>query len=340
MMKTSTPTKQELSGYFFNNCDEKTAQKVEHWFYANGKSPEATDLLFTLWEELEISATPKEEIHIAFEEFRNRLVNAGEIPVVNRKQRRETTWINRVQRVAAILLLPVMALSAYLYFSAQTEKSVVWSEKSVAYGDIANVALPDGTVVWLNAGSKIIYPDKFTSKKRQVFFTGEGFFNVAKDTKKPFIVQANESNIEVLGTKFNLKSYAEDKTIKLSLLEGSVAFSSNSKLHEGKKYIMKPGEQVCYNRDKHTIQKSEFSLEQYSSWKDGKYYFKNETLEEITRQLERNFNLKIVIKNDSLKDIRYHMAFVNNESPEEILKAIDSDKRIHVKRQGQLVEIY
>ena len=103
---------------------------------------------------------------------------------------------------------------------------------------------------------------------------------------------------------------------------------------------MVPGEQIQYNRTTHELEKSRFILSDYSSWKDGKYYFKNETLADIAKQLERNFNVNIVIKNDSLKNIPYHMAFVNNETLDDILQAMNLDGYLTIKRDGKIIEIY
>ena len=138
--------------------------------------------------------------------------------------------------------------------------------------------LPDNTTVWLNAGSTIIYPEEFIGRFRQIFFTGEGHFSVAKNKEKPFIIKSNESSIEVLGTQFNLKSYSNDNRIEVALLDGSVAFCYPSTTDQEMKCILSPGEQVYYNRTTHNLEKKNFILSDYSSWKDGKYYFKNETL--------------------------------------------------------------
>lgn len=340
-MNQSTPTKQEVSGYFFNVADVKTARKVEHWFFHHGKSQEAGELLHSIWEELDQSSAGQDEVHQAFEAFKHRLTRVQTAPVAPSKPATKVKWTIWIQRVAAILLLPIIAFALYQYLDHKQEKDVMWVEKSIAYGESGNITLPDGTLVWMNAGSKIIYPEQFRSNNRQVFFTGEGHFNVIKNNKKPFIVQSNEVNVEVLGTQFNLKSYSEDQIIELSLLEGSVAFTGNSSRNNSINYVLKPGEQVFYDRQKISLWKDAFALEHYSPWKDKKFYFKDVRLEDIAKQLERNFNLTIVIKTDSLKDIRHYMAFVNNESPDEILEAIkNADKRIHVVRTGQFVEIY
>ena len=141
-------------------------------------------------------------------------------------------------------------------------------------------------------------------------------------------------------TKEILKQYENDNRIEVALLDGSVAFCYPSTTDQEMKCILSPGEQVYYNRTTHNLEKKNFILSDYSSWKDGKYYFKNETLENIAKQLERNFDVNIIIKNDSLKQIPYHMAFVNNETLDDILSAMNLDGYLTIKRDGKIIEIY
>lgn len=202
-MQNPTPTRQELSSYFFDRCTPEISNKVERWFFKNGNSQEAKKLLFSLWEELEdtTSSTSPEEIQAAFEQFKARLLSSA--PQENKSKKPNLfLWI---QRIAAILILPLIIFSGYLFYQHQKEENIVWIEKSAGYGDIKHITLPDNTTVWLNAGSTIIYPEEFIGRFRQIFFTGEGHFSVAKNKEKPFIIKSNESSIEVLGTQFNLK---------------------------------------------------------------------------------------------------------------------------------------
>ena len=239
-MQNPTPTRQELSSYFFDRCTPKISNKVERWFFKNGNSQEAKKLLFSLWEELEdtTSSTSPEEIQAAFEQFKARLLSSA--PQENKSKKPNLfLWI---QRIAAILILPLIIFSGYLFYQHQKEENIVWIEKSAGYGDIKHITLPDNTTVWLNAGSTIIYPEEFIGRFRQIFFTGEGHFSVAKNKEKPFIIKSNESSIEVLGTQFNLKSYSNDNRIEVALLDGSVAFCYPSTTDQEMKCILSPGE--------------------------------------------------------------------------------------------------
>jgi len=343
-MNVLTPTQQELNSYFFNDCDDVTSIRIEKWFFFNGKTDEATNMLFSLWEEVNEKSQVEEEkteILLAFERFKNHLVDINELPDGStQKEIKKTSKLKKFiplfQRIAAIVLLPICLFAIYQYYSYRQFQDVVWLEKNVENGTVAQVQLPDGSSVWLNAGSKLIYPQEFKSNCRQVFFTGEGYFNVAKDKSKPFNIQTNGINVKVLGTEFNLRSYSEDRNIELALVRGKVAFQDTGQEHD---LVMNAGEELAYDRYTRKMTMKYSLPHDVSSWKEGKYYFKNKPLEEIISQLERNFNVKFVVKNESLKHIRYYMAFVNNESIDEILLYLGRDERIHIKREGDLIEI-
>lgn len=343
-MNELTPTQQELISYFFNDCDNATSTRVEKWFFFNGKTEEATNMLFSLWEEVNErpqAEEEKDEILLAFERFKNHLMDMDESPgEPTQKEKKKLSGIKRFiplfQRIAATLLLPICLLAIYEYYSYRQSQNIVWVEKNVENGTVAQVRLPDGSSVWLNAGSKLIYPQEFKSNHRQVFFTGEGYFNIAKDKAKPFNIQTNGVSVKVLGTEFNLRSYSGDRSIELALVRGKVAFQDDRREHD---LVMNAGEELAYDRHTRQMTMKHSSSRDVSSWKEGKYYFKNKSLEEIISQLERNFNVRFVIKNESLRHIRYYMAFVNNESIDEILSFLDRDERIHIKREGDLIEI-
>ena len=155
-MQNPTPTRQELSSYFFDRCTPEISNKVERWFFKNGNSQEAKKLLFSLWEELEdtTSSTSPEEIQAAFEQFKARLLSSA--PQENKSKKPNLfLWI---QRIAAILILPLIISTIYF---ALKKDPIEYIEIRTNPGMVAAVNLPDGTKVWLNADSKIKYPVSF-----------------------------------------------------------------------------------------------------------------------------------------------------------------------------------
>lgn len=333
-MTDARPTQEQLSAYFFKDCDESTSNLVEDWFYRYGKTDEASEMLRILWEDLERNShMDRKVVARSFRMFKSRLEKRGTIGRAPLK-----VFAGWFGKVAAFLVLPLLALTIYWYVQARGEINLQWIEKSVAYGEIDKVVLPDGTAVWLNAGSTLLYPEKFSSGVRQIFLDGEGYFDVTENKSCPMRVIVKGNTVEVLGTSFNLRAYKDETVIDLSLLDGSVAFSPAGS--QSPACVLSPGEAMSYDVKENKLTQTCFSKDNFTVWKEGGLYFKNKPLSDIARQLERTFNLTILIRNEQVKGIRYHMAFVNNESIDEILEYIDRDSRLTVERNGDIVEIY
>ena len=335
-MDYTTPDLQEIRNYFFGGCSAGEAEKIEKWFCRYGKSAEATALLYALWNSLETGQSGKdmEDTRKAFDRFRTTLQDKAESRPKVRKAA-IPTWI---YKAAAALFIPLAGLSVWQTVRSSDESRYEWSEIRTAYGETRQVELSDGTSVWLNSGSSIIYPEKFSGRDRTVFFSGEAYFDVAGNRRKPFEIRTGESLVRVLGTEFNLKSYDEDNEIEVSLLDGKVVFVPE--IGKSDCVSMFPGDALAFDKSDNVVSKSRFDVNGYSSWKDGKLYFKNCPLSDIVQQLERKFDVEIVIMTDSLRHIPYHMAFVNDENIDDILTVLDKDSRIRVEKKDGRIEIY
>lgn len=337
-MGDSVPTQKELSDYFFNHCSAEITEKIEMWFMLHGKSHEASLMLYELWKDIDGTSVSdnSEETRKAFEKFKDRLVSSDKSK--GKPSVLKSASVRWVYRLAACLLIPLAIFSLWQSKRYYDINHIEWIEKKVDFGGTGFLVLSDGTSVWMNSGSSIIYPEKFSGPKRQVFFSGEGHFDVAKNKRSGFEIKTGESLVRVVGTEFNLKAYPEDNDLQLSLLEGKVEFIPDTGSENC--FEILPGDVIDYDRDFRSVSRSKFDVSTFSSWKDGKLYFKNTPLSDIVRQLERNFDANIVIVTDSLKSLRYHMAFVNDEPLEEILDVIDSDPRIRIETKGNVIEMY
>lgn len=161
--------------------------------------------------------------------------------------------------------------------------------------------LADGTRVWVNSESELRYPVRFTGKNRMVYVKGEAYFEVTPDTDKPFIVQTPDSmSVKVLGTHFNISAYEEDEAIATTLAEGKVEVS------EGKQtIILKPNQQAVFDKKEKHFTCHTVDPYQYLSWKDGKFIFEKETLEDIMERLERWYNIQVFFKSEKVKKLRF-----------------------------------
>jgi len=180
------------------------------------------------------------------------------------------------------------------------QKEVEMNQVIVPYGKNTSIVLSDGTRAFLNAGSRLIYPSRFTRKTREVYLFGEAFFEVAHNQDKPFIVKTNDIDVEVLGTKFNLSVYPSDKFIETVLVEGKVRISENGHRLLNKEYILQPNQRAAYNRDSEETEISNVDVEHYVSWHKGYLNFESLELNRVIKKLERYYNIKIVLNDPML----------------------------------------
>lgn len=225
----------------------------------------------------------------------------AQIDVLAEKVNRPSYWLlmNRIARVAAILLLPVfVVLTIYLY----QENGRMASEEmivSTGKGERANITLPDGTAVALNSESSLTYtPKVFNKDERQIRFEGEGYFQVAKNRDCPFLIDAEGLSVEVLGTTFNLAVRRLEKTAELILEEGSVRFCS---LKTGKDALLEPKEKLILDQETgQFVIESGRDIETETAWKRGELVFENVAFEDLISSVERNYGVQI--ETDYLSD--------------------------------------
>ena len=166
------------------------------------------------------------------------------------------------------------------------------NEIIIPFGKKSKLILEDGTTVWLNAGSRFAFPQKFNEKKREVFLDGEAYFEVAKNVHKPFLISTGDIKIEVVGTKFNVSAYSSDNQSETVLLEGSVNIWDNSKLFKDK-ISMVPNQKATFSgTGKEIVLEAEMDPKIYIAWTEGWYQFTNESLEKVFLKLEKYYNIR------------------------------------------------
>jgi ferric-dicitrate binding protein FerR (iron transport regulator) len=193
--------------------------------------------------------------------------------------------------------------------------------------------LPDRTKVWLNSASTITYPTAFNSKQRNVSITGEAYFEVAKDKERPFHVAVNDMNIEVLGTHFNINSYANETDVKTTLLEGSIKLTTGNY-----NTVLKPGEQAQLGKNgRVNILQSE-DMEQVMAWKKGYFNFKNAELPMVMRQLERWYDIDVHYEGE-ISQRHFQGELPRSMTLQEVLIVLQEVK-IKYKINGKMLIIY
>ena len=161
----------------------------------------------------------------------------------------------------------------------------------IPYGNHSTITLSDGTKVWLNAGSRLIYPSRFIDKNREVMLIGEAFFDVSKSEDQAFIVQTPDIEIKVLGTQFNVSAYPDENIANAVLTEGSVEMSYKNQGVFERNIVLKPGQLATFNRQNHTTNVYDVETEYFTSWKEGYLTFTNNDLNRVVKRLERYYNI-------------------------------------------------
>jgi len=176
--------------------------------------------------------------------------------------------------------------------------SPVLNQLIVPFGKQSKIILADHTEVWLNAGSRLVYPTVFGGSMRKVQLQGEAFFKVSKDKSNPFIVETNNSNIKVLGTSFNVKAYPDEKIEETVLVEGSVSLKQGKTIF-GKDILLKPEQRVVVDGTDNSYTISNVNVRDYTSWIEGVFVFNDEPLPSVLMRISRFYNLEIKWMNDA-----------------------------------------
>ena len=245
-----------------------------------------------------------------------------------------------ISRVAAVtFIIAISSVGVYRYFDfAASNKDLYGCEISTPLGSSVKITLPDGSTVNMNSGSTIKYSKSFGSEKREVILTGEALFDIKKDPKKPFLVQAKDLQVKVLGTVFNVKSYGNEQTIEVNLLRGKIEASTQNG-GSSKKVILKPNERIIYNTKTNILLKKKAEVSDAILWTVGKIKIENLNLEEIAKLLERKYNTSIEI-GESIKEERFTGNLDLNKPIESVINFIDVDHKFktHFKDNQLLIE--
>jgi hypothetical protein len=199
----------------------------------------------------------------------------------------------------------------------------VMNQLIIPYGNQSRLVLSDNTVVWLNAGSRLVYPSRFEDKTREVLLFGEAFFEVSKDEKKPFIVKTSDLQIKVLGTQFNISAYTEDKVIQTVLKEGSVSISSNNSGLFERDLVLKPNQMASFNRTSKDTKVYEVDVNYYTLWTKGLLSFDEIDFTRIVKKVERFYNISIGFSEPLLGATRISGKLDLKQKREEVLEYLE-----------------
>ena len=196
----------------------------------------------------------------------------------------------------------------------------------IPYGKRSKINLSDGTIVWLNSGSKLVYPVVFNGERRELYLEGEAIFDVAHDKEHPFIVMSSDQEIEVLGTVFGVTNYSDEHAINTVLKSGSVQISYHndpSHLYADKIKIT-PGTKATYDKETKSIVSEKVNVDNYFSWRDGVFVFRNNDFRHVLNRISRHYNVGVEIQNMELAKESFSGSLDLNENVNKVIENIAS----------------
>ncbi len=291
------------------DLSESESKKVKSLFH---KEELEYDLKNELYEQL----GNDKEVHLVADEDTRFDRLWSKIENTSGKEKSASRSINFWYAAAAILVFGLLTGNILQYTSSH--HSPDYHTAIAPKGSVSEVILPDGTVIFLNSGSEIKYDCDMEANSREVFLTGEAWFDVQKSTEIPFIVHTSYYDVRVMGTEFNVKAYVEDDEVVTTLEEGSICVQSTKKLKLKQDVVLIPGEQLVYNKREKSLRVGEVKPKLYTSWKDNKLIFVNMSLGELATLLERKYGVEIRIEDPRILNFHYD-GTIQNETIIEVL---------------------
>ncbi len=319
-----------IEKFFRKECTPEEVEKVLTWFSQQRATPMHENVLHAFWKEAEIDKDDPRFAHDPHELLgliHEQMPQSDIAPSARNKKfkRLSDSWAYAL-RVAAIILFPFLFTWLFLNFSQskQTTEPVAMATIETPAGTKRISVLPDGSKVMLNARSAITYDAGFDGHKREITLVGEAFFEVAKDSLRPFVVHAGNLSTTALGTSFNINYQQGSAETKVSLATGVVQIHTY-KTAKMKETELQPGEQLTYTTKDHAFHTDYFDTLETLGWKEGVLYFKKASIEQVVQKIEDWYGVKITLAGNTSKvksqDWHYSGMF-ENQNLENVLTGI------------------
>ena len=321
-----------LIAYLCNTLHETACQDVEAWYLASKENQTLLEqLYFTLFVGDRLMVYNQVDTERSFLEFKEKIKrkNAG-------KRRMKYGWRIAIRAVAAVCAGIIVLNSIHMMKTLSKPFTIVAN-----LGERVQAVLPDGSKIWVGACSILEYYNPlpfFASKEREVYLSGEVYFEVEKDKTHPFVVHSDDLQITVSGTRFNIRSNEDDMFITTTLLEGEIKVTAAA--WGDKEIVMKPNEQLRFNRE--TNQSERYvcpSAKEYISWINGKLHFEGAPLSEIAASLERYYNVDITISSEKLRNEKFTCDFETTENIYQIFSILKLTNTFDYKINNRHIEL-
>lgn len=318
-----------IEEFFSSNVSEEVQLKFHRWFIEKELSDEKEKAMYDVWENY--TNEKEDQTEKELKKVRSRIDSF--------EKRHVISPYKRLLRIAAIILLPLVGAVSTYYLMQDTVRTMEpeWMECFVPYGEQRYIHLSDGSEVWVNAGSLLIYAKEFTGDTRTLFLNGEANFNVAKNPDKPFIVKTEYMDIEALGTVFNVQSYPEAEYSTATLEHGKVRI--NTKYENDSSLVLLPNEQIVYNRKTNTLVKKYVDALKNRQWALGYLVFQSNTFNEIAKTIERRFGVTVKYETAKFSGRTFTIKFSPDENLNQIFDVLKALGGFTYKVDGNVIEI-
>jgi len=356
-----------ICGYLKNELTEDETSRLISWLEQDKKNKRLFDEMSDLWVTARAtSPDPGFDAREGFLRFREKIKSTNNL----KESKTKTFRLRTLLRYAAIFIIAFSAGGSLFFFVGRNsiEPALQSVNKIVVpLGSKAWFSLSDGTFVTLNAGSTLNVSNGYGINNRIVRLDGEGYFNIAKDTNNPFVVQTPFLNVRARGTEFNVKAYSVDKTIETTLVSGSLQIEPVKEVNQGRITVLKPNQKVTFFKEDFVFTdeqgdkeneipartvsvkkirtvaparliKEDIDVNPVTSWKENRWIFEQQSLAQIAVDLERKFDVRIIFESEKLKSYRF-TGTILAEPIEQVLIALSMTAPINYNVRGRVVTL-
>lgn len=313
-----------LFAYFSGQITEQEEKELTQWLEADEANKKILKEMTDWWA---ISHVP---LFMSDREsnFKKHFANLTNINQTQGKQK--FIYYSFAGRIAAAIVVLLLVGVSFYYIGRNTQtvnRETAYYETVVPLGSKTKVMLPDESIVWINAGSTLKYCDNTATNQREVILEGEAYFEVTRDSLKPFVIKSGNLDIKVIGTNFNVRAYSDEEIIDVALISGKVDIFSDNTISENNNVTLAPNQMLSYNKKTDDMQVSAVYSQDYCTWKDGYLKFTEQSFMRIAKDLERKYNVRIETKSNLLKKEFFSGSFSDDQTLNDIFREIDVDKK-------------
>jgi ferric-dicitrate binding protein FerR (iron transport regulator) len=330
-----------IAGYLVQQLKKDELTELQQWLQASDENKNYFLQSQEVWfSAISANSAIRFDSQKAFQRFLASTItlNGTDQTEIPTKYKTRFFELNFIRVAAAVAVLLVFMGIGYLVGNGGSYTQLANVKVESPSGSRTKMYLPDGTLVWLNAGSTLIYSQDFGKSNRNIEITGEGYFEVTKNKELPFSVKTDEMTVRVLGTKFNFRNYSDEDEAIVTLVEGKVRLKSSSL--NNNELFLEPDQQAVFSKSDSKTVINKVRAKYASDWTKGLISFDEEKLGNIARELERLYNVQITIADDSLLNYRFYGNFTRTEQNiEDVLDVLASTNKLTYEQKGKEITL-